>query len=242
MLLYIAKRLVLVIPVVFAVALVCFLWCTSRRAIRWSRCCRPMPARRSPTRCARPMASTGRCRCSSASGCGRRRQRRSRHLDRHRALGRRGSLPRGRQHRDARGVRLADRLRVRHHVRLPRRLFPRHLGRQARHHALDHRRVDAALLARHGAGDHLLGAARLAARRRRRAGRLGLGLGAHPVHGPARRHHVGDPDGHRGAHGARAGRRPAQPGVRAPRCAPRASPRSACSCMWRRTPRRPRSP
>ena len=46
---------------------------------------------------------------------------------------------------------------------------------------LDHRRVDAALLARHGAGDHLLGAARLAARGRRRARRLGLGLGAHPV-------------------------------------------------------------
>ena len=33
-------------------------------------------------------------------------------------------------------------------------------------------------------------------------------------HGAARRHHVGDPDGHRDAHGARAGRRSAQPGIR----------------------------
>ena len=46
---------------------------------------------------------------------------------------------------------------------------------------VDHRRVDAALLARHGAGHHLLGAARLAAGGRRRARRLGLGLGAHPA-------------------------------------------------------------
>ena len=37
---------------------------------------------------------------------------------------------------------------------------------------VDHRRVGAALLARHGAGHHLLGAARLAAGRRRRARRL----------------------------------------------------------------------
>ena len=45
------------------------------------------------------------------------------------------------------------------------------------HHDLDHRRVDAALLARHGAGDHLLGAARLAARGRRRARAAGRGTG-----------------------------------------------------------------
>ena len=95
------------------------------------------------------------------------------------------------------------------HVRLPGRLFPRHLGRQARHHDLDHRRVDAALLARHGAGDRVLGAARLAARRRRRPGRLGLGLGAFPVSDPSRRHHVGHSHGHHHAHRARAGRRPA---------------------------------
>ena len=46
---------------------------------------------------------------------------------------------------------------------------------------LDRRRIDAALLARHGAGDRLLGAARLAAGGRRGSGRLGLGLGAHPA-------------------------------------------------------------
>ena len=43
---------------------------------------------------------------------------------------------------------------------------------------------------------------------RRRAGRrLGLGLGAYPLSDPAGRHHVGDPDGHRHPHRARAGRR-----------------------------------
>ena len=242
MLLYIAKRLVLVVPVVFAVALVCFLLVhiapgdplvsvlppdarqaladQMRKAYGFDR---PLPVQ-------------------FGIWVWKALQRRSRHLDRDRPLGRRGSRPRGRQHRDAGGVRLADRLRVRPDVRLPRRLLPRHLDRQARHHAVDHRRVDAALLARHGAGDHLLGAARLAARGRRRPRRLGVGLGALPVHGAARRHHVGDPDGHRGAHRARAGRRSAEPGIRHSRCAPRASPRSACSCMWRRTPRRPRSP
>ena len=87
---------------------------------------------------------------------------------------------------------------------------------------LDHRRVDAALLARHGAGDHLLGAARLAAGGRRRARRLGVGLGALPAPDPAGRHHVGDPDGHRHAHRARAGRRSALARNSSSRCAPRA--------------------
>ena len=41
------------------------------------------------------------------------------------------------------------------------------------------------------------------------AGRLGVGLGAHQASHPAGGDHVGDPDGHRGAHGARAGRRSA---------------------------------
>ena len=134
-------------------------------------------------------------------------QRRSRHLDRHRPLGRRGSHARGRQHRDAGGARLADRLHVRPAVRLARRLFPRHLDRQARDLDRDRRRVGAALLARHGAGDHLLGAARLAARGRRRSRRLGVGLGAHQASDPAGDHDVGDPDGHRHPHRARAGRR-----------------------------------
>ena len=39
--------------------------------------------------------------------------------------------------------------------------------------------------------------------------RLGVGLGTHQAPHPAGGDHVGDPDGHRGAHGARAGRRSA---------------------------------
>ena len=68
-------------------------------------------------------------------------------------------------------------------------------------------------------------AARLAAadrRRARRLGRLGLGLGAHPLPDPAGHHHVGDPDGHHHAHRARAGRRDPVAGVRRRRCGPRA--------------------
>ena len=77
------------------------------------------------------------------------------------------------------------------------------------HHDRDHRRVDAALLAGHGAGDHLLGDPRLAAGGWHGRRRLGVGLGAHQASHPAGGDHVGDPDGHRGAHGARAGRRSA---------------------------------
>ena len=65
-------------------------------------------------------------------------------------------------------------------VRLRRRLFPRLLDRQARFGAVGLRGQRAALLARHGAGHHLRGRARLAAADRRRARRLervGVGLG-----------------------------------------------------------------
>ncbi len=79
---------------------------------------------------------------------------------------------RGRQHADPRLRGDADRLHLRHVLRLRRRLFPRLLARQARLRGLGARRQRAALLARHGAGHHLLGAARLAAADRRGAGRL----------------------------------------------------------------------
>ena len=66
-------------------------------------------------------------------------------------------------------------------LRPDRRLFPRHLDRQGRDLDRDRRRLGAALLARHGAGHHLLGAAELAAggrRRPRRLRRLGAGTGS----------------------------------------------------------------
>ena len=72
MLVYIAKRLVLVVPVVFAVALVCFLLVHIAPGDPLVSVLPPDASRRSPSRCARPTASTGRCRCSSASGSGRR--------------------------------------------------------------------------------------------------------------------------------------------------------------------------
>ncbi len=106
---------------------------------------------------------------------------RSRQLDRHRPPGAVGSVARGRQHRDACDCRGADRLHARAAVRPDRRLFPRHLGRQGRDLDRDRRRVGAALLARHGAGHHLLGAAQLAARGRRRSRRFrfaGAGTGS----------------------------------------------------------------
>ena len=86
------------------------------------------------------------------------------------------------------------RLRPRRPVRLRRRLFPRLLDRPRRVDAVDHRRQRAALLARHGAGHRLLGAADVAAGDGRGAGRLerrlDVGLGAHAVPGPAGRHDV----------------------------------------------------
>ena len=82
------------------------------------------------------------------------------------------------------------------------------------------RRQRAALLARHGAGHHLLGAARLAAGDRRRARRLGqprAGLGPSALHRPAGGDHVRHPDGHHRAHREGAGRRHPAAGIRAAR-------------------------
>ena len=124
-------------------------------------------------------------------------------------------IARGRQHHHAGGVRKHDRIHFRHDVRNSRRLFPRYLDRPGGDHDLHHRRVDAALLARHGAGDRVLGDPRLASGRGHRTRRLGLGLDAFPVFDPAGGHDVGDPDGHCQPHGARAGRRSALAGIRA---------------------------
>ena len=169
---------------------------------------------------------------------------RSRQFDRDRPPGADGSAARGRQHRDACDCRRADRLHARAAVRPDRRLFPRHLDRQGRDLDRDRRRLGAALLARHGAGDHLLGAAQLAARGRRRSRRLrfvGLGLGAHEISHPAGDHDLGDSDGHRHPHGARADRRYPFAGFR--RGAARQGPArdATCSSTSSRTPRRPRS-
>ncbi len=116
--------------------------------------------------------------------------RRSRQFHRHRPPGAVGSVARGQQHRDACDCGSPDRLHARAAVRPDRRLLPRHLGRQGRDLDCDRRRLGAALLARHGAGHHLLGAAQLAARGRRRSRRLrrlGLGLGALEISASCRR-------------------------------------------------------
>ena len=142
---------------------------------------------------------------------------RSRQFHRHGPAGADGSDARGRQHRDAGDCRRPDRLYARTIVRPDRRLFPRHLDRQGRDLHCDRRRVRAALLARHGDGHHLLGAAQLAAcgrRRSRRLRRLGLGLGAHALSYPACDHDLSDPDGHRHPHGAGSDRRYPEPGLR----------------------------
>ena len=217
MLAYIARRIVYVIPIVISVALVCFLlvhitpgdplvavlpagcFSGTRRAIAhglWFR--------------------------SSAAGSVRalavaRGQRRSRQFHRHRPPRSDRSDARGRQHRDAGDCSSADRLYARIVLRPDRRLFPRHLDRQGCDLDRDRRRLGAALLARHGDGHHLLGAAQLATRGRRRSRRLrrlGLGLGAHALSDPAGDHHFGDPDGHRHPHRARADRRHIEPGLR----------------------------
>jgi len=78
---------------------------------------------------------------------------------RHRTPGAFGSHARGQQYRhpgDRGGI---DRLHAWIILRPDRRLFPRYLDRQGGDLDRDRRRLGAALLARHGAGDHLLGAA-----------------------------------------------------------------------------------
>ncbi|KAG1269791.1 hypothetical protein G6F65_013591 [Rhizopus arrhizus] len=79
------------------------------------------------------------------------------------------------------------------------------------------RRQRAALLAGHGAGHRVLDPTDVAAAYRRGPGRfggVGGGLGAFPPHDPARRDHVGDPDGHHRPHRARAGGRDPVAGIR----------------------------
>ena len=65
-----------------------------------------------------------------------------------------------------------------------------------------------------------------------RLGRLGLGLGAHPLRHPAGDHAVGDPDRDHRAHRARAGRRHPVARVRLGAASPRASTIAACSATW----------
>ena len=244
MLAYIARRLVYVIPIVISVALVCFLLVHITPGD-------PLVAVL-PADASQELAAAIACRLRlrpSAAGAVRaldvaRPQRRSRPFHRHGTPGAERSDARGRQHRDAGDCGRADRIHARAVVRADRRLFPRHLDRQACDLVRDRRRLGAALLARHGAGDHLLGAAELAAggrRRSRRLRRLGLGLGALPLSDPAGDHDLGDPDGHRDAHRARADRRYPEPGLC--RGAARQGPARdrACSATSSRTPRRPRS-
>ncbi len=125
-----------------------------------------------------------------------------------------------------------DRLRLRHVVRLRRRLLPRIVARSARVAGIGARRERAALLARHGAGHHLLRRAQLAAADRRRSGRLGRLASrrrASALHHPAGHHHVGHPDGRDRAHGAGTGRATSSIRNSSRRCAPRACASSACS-------------
>ena len=231
MLAYIAKRLVLVVPVVLAVALVCFMLVHIAPGDPLISVLPPDASAELAEQMKRAYGFDRPLPVQFGIWIFNALQRQPRHLDRHRPLGRRGGVPRGRQHRDAGGRGRRHRLPVRRRLRLPRRLFPRPLPRPRRHHAGDHRRVGAALLARHGAGHHLLGAARMAAGGRRRSRRLGVGLGAPAASGPAGGDHVGHPDGHRHPHGAGAGRRSPGPGIRhraarqGPDRAPRVRPR-----------------
>ena len=73
------------------------------------------------------------------------------------------------------------------------------------------------------------------------SGAWALGLGAHAISDPAGDHDLGDPDGHRHPHRARADRRHLSARISSRRCAPRACARPACSATSSRTPRRPRS-
>ena len=218
-------------------------WCTSRPAIRWLPCCRRMRRRNSRQQLRIAYGFDRPLPVQFGLWLWRAAQRRSRPFHRHRATGAERSDARGRQHRDAGDCGGSDWIYARTVVRPDRRLFPRHLDRQGCDLVRDRRRLGAALLARHGAGDHLLGAAELAARGRRRSRRLrrlGLGLGAYALSDPAGDHDLGDPDGHRHPHRARADRRYPVPGFC--RGAARKGPARdrACSATSSRTPRRPR--
>ena len=77
-------------------------------------------------------------------------------------------------------------------------------------------------------------------RRARRLGQLAFGLGVPALPDPAGRHDVGDPDGHHRAHGARAGRRDPAARNSCRRCAAKGLTRAArVPARRRRTPRRP---
>ena len=181
MLLYLAKRLIYTIPIVLGVAVVCFILvhiapgspldsvlppdASSELKQQLMRALRLRPALPGAVR----RAGSG-ARCSGDLGTS---VATSRPVAAEVLQGRRQHV-----HAGERGDR--DRLRSRFAVRLRRRHLPRHLDRQARLGDLGDRRVGAALLARHGAGDHLLRAPRLAAADRRgtrRLGRTGPGTG-----------------------------------------------------------------
>jgi len=102
-----------------------------------------------------------------------------------RASGADGSAPRGRQHGDARNCRRDESaFRSDCFFGLIAGYFRDTWVDKVATLDCDRRRVRAALLARHGAGHHLLGGIELAARgwgRPRRLRRLGMGLGAHPA-------------------------------------------------------------
>ena len=171
-------------------------------------------------------------------------QRRSRSLNRHRATGTERSDARRRQYRDIGHRRGSHRVLAGIVLRIDRRLLPRHLDRQGSDIYRDRRRFAPALLARNGAGDHLLGAAELVACGGRRAGRLrrvAVGLGAYPLPRSAGHHDRSDTDGNRHAHHAGADRRHIEPGFRRGPARQRPA-RTMFSATSSRTRRRPRWP
>ncbi len=180
-LLYVTRRIVYVIPIIISVALVCFLLV---HITPGDPLVAVLPADASQELAA-AIARRLRLR-SSAAGAVRALAVaggawRSRPFDRDRPSGARRGDARGKQHRHARDRRRNDRILPRIVLRTDRRLFPRHLGRQGRDLDSDRRRLGAALLVRHGAGDHLFGATQLVAggrRRSRRLRRLGHGTGS----------------------------------------------------------------
>ena len=171
MLLYIVKRILYVLPVALGVSLVCFMLVHIAPGDPLTAM---LPADASAETQQEMRAVYGFDKplpVQYGLWLGRVVQRRSRHVHRHRA----GRLPpRSRRRQElarAGGLRDADRLLVRHAARRRRRLFPGRAGSTgwciARRGA---RRQRAALLAGHGAGDRVLGAAQLAAGHRRRPG------------------------------------------------------------------------
>ena len=131
MIAYIAKRLVLVVPVVLAVALVCFLLVHIAPGDPLVSVLPPDASAQLAEQMRRAYGFDRPLPVQFGIWLWNALQRQPRHLDRHRPLGGRGGLARGRQHRDARRRRGVPRLRVRPPVRLPRRLLPRLAGSTA---------------------------------------------------------------------------------------------------------------